>query len=170
MTTLRPVARAMRASAGGSRPIVLGVGSTTVRPPGVLEQEDLVLGHLLVEEPEVVEVGVEVLADPAEVGQAHRLPRAPLVAGGRRLREHHLEIDQQVLVGQGDADRIRRDRAEHRLDLSGGWSRHPYRNAGAISAMNRSRSRRSSSMGRNMLGMNSVSTPADWSWWSCSRI
>ena len=47
---------------------------------------------------------------------------------------------------------------------------HCYRNAGAISVMKRSRSRRSSSSGRNMLGMKSVSTPADWSWWSCSRI
>src|SRR5438093_5326839 len=33
MMTLRPVARAMRASARGSRPSVFGVGSTTVRPP-----------------------------------------------------------------------------------------------------------------------------------------
>src|SRR5262245_25833389 len=38
MTTLRPVARAMRASARGSRPIVLGVGSTTVRPPARLNR------------------------------------------------------------------------------------------------------------------------------------
>src|SRR5439155_19677290 len=135
-----------------------------------LEQQDLVLRHLLVEEPEVVEIGVEVLADPAEVRQAHRLPRAPLVAGRRRLREHHLEIDQEVLVGQGDADRVRRHRAEHRLDLSGERLWHPYRKAGAISVMNRSRSRRSSYRGRNMLGMKSVSTRADRSYWICSRI
>src|SRR5215471_16067137 len=38
MTTLRPVARAMRASARGSRPIVLGVGSITVRPPARLNR------------------------------------------------------------------------------------------------------------------------------------
>src|SRR2546422_11087636 len=36
MMTLRPVARAMRASARGSRPSVFGVGSTTVRPPARL--------------------------------------------------------------------------------------------------------------------------------------
>src|SRR6058998_174136 len=39
MTTLRPVARAMRASAWGSRPIVLAVGSTTVRPPARLNSK-----------------------------------------------------------------------------------------------------------------------------------
>src|SRR5262249_12404434 len=38
MTRWRPVARAMRASAWGSRPIVLGVGSTTVRPPARLNR------------------------------------------------------------------------------------------------------------------------------------
>src|SRR5262249_55935649 len=132
--------------------------------------KDLVLRHSLVEEPEVVEVRVEVLADPAEVLEAHRLPGPPLVAGGRRLREHHLEVDQEVLVRQGDADRVRRHRAEHRLDLAGERARHPYRKAGAISVMNRSRSRRNSASGRNMLGMKSVSTRADRSWWSCSRI
>src|SRR5206468_3145844 len=39
MITLRPVARAMRARARGSRPIVFGVGSTTVRPPACLNSK-----------------------------------------------------------------------------------------------------------------------------------
>src|SRR5213594_497117 len=38
MMTLGPVARAMRASACGSRPSVFGVGSTTVRPPACLKR------------------------------------------------------------------------------------------------------------------------------------
>src|SRR6266446_2598916 len=39
MTTLRPVARARRARAWGSRPRVLGVGSTTVWPPARLKSK-----------------------------------------------------------------------------------------------------------------------------------
>jgi hypothetical protein len=72
----------------------------------------------LVEELQVVQVGAEVLSDPAQVGQTDRLPsQAPLAAGDGRL-EHHLEVDEQVLVGQGDAHRLGRDRAEHGLGLS----------------------------------------------------
>jgi len=99
----------MRARASGSRPIVFGVGSITRAAAGALEQEDLVLGDLLVEEPQVVQVGVEVLPDPAEIGEAHRLPRTALVAGTGGLGEHHLEVDQEMLVGQGDTEGVRPD-------------------------------------------------------------
>ena len=44
----------------------------------VLEQEDLVPGHPLVEQPKIVEVRVEVLADPAEVLEADRPQARPL--------------------------------------------------------------------------------------------
>ena len=119
ITTLSPVARAMRASASGSRASVAGVGIDDRRAARVLEEQDLVRGDLLVGEPQVVEVRVEVLAHPAEVREADRLPRAALVARGRRLREHHLEVDQEVLVGQRHAHRVRSDRPEHRLHLAG---------------------------------------------------
>ena len=85
----------------------------------VLEQQRLVAGRRLVEELEVIEVGAEVVPDPPEVGQAHRLPgQAPLGAVGGLL-EHHLEVDQQVLVGQRDPHRLAGDGAEHGLGLSG---------------------------------------------------
>jgi hypothetical protein len=82
------------------------------------EQRDLVLGRLLVEQPEVVEVGVEVLAHPADVRQVHRLVGEALVAGGGRLPEHHPEVDQQVLVRQRDAHRLGLDGSEDGERLS----------------------------------------------------
>jgi len=90
----------------------------------VLEEEDLVLRDLLVHQAEVVEVRVEVLPHPAEVGEADRLSRARLVPGRRRLHEHHLEVDEQVLVGQRHADLVRPDRPKHGLHLSRERTRH----------------------------------------------
>jgi len=78
-----------------------------------------VVGHV---EARIVRI---VLADPAEVRQAHRLPRAPLVAGRRRLPRTSPEVDEEVLVRQRDADRVRRYGTEHRLDLAGERSGHP---------------------------------------------
>ena len=87
--------------------------------PRVLEEQGLVAGHALVEELKVVEVGAEVLPHPAEIGQADRLPGEPALAAVRRLLEHHLEVDEEMLVGQGDAHGLPCDGAEHGLRLSG---------------------------------------------------
>jgi hypothetical protein len=95
------------------------------RPAGTLEEPDLVDGDPLVGEAQVVEVGVEVLAHPAEVGEAQRLGGAPLVAGRSRLGEHHGEVDEQVLVGERDPHRLRGDHPQHRLHLPGRRARHP---------------------------------------------
>ena len=124
MTMLSPVAREMRASASGSRERLALVGiddGLATHPP---EQHDLVLRGLLVEQPEVVEVGVEVLPHPADVGQTDRLIGQALVAGGGRLAEHHGEVDQQVLVRQRDAHGLGVDGAEHGQRFSGQWARH----------------------------------------------
>src|SRR5262249_60136313 len=51
----------------------------------LFEKENLIRCSLLVLEAKIVEVGVEVLANPAEVGEAYSLPRARLVGGRRRL-------------------------------------------------------------------------------------
>jgi len=122
MTMLRPVAREIRVSARGSRERLTReahVGRVddrlAARAP---EQHDLVERRLLVEQTEVVEVGVEVLPHPAHVGQAHRLIRESLVAGGGRLLEHHREVDEQVLVRQRDAHARRVYGTEHGQRLS----------------------------------------------------
>jgi len=82
-------------------------------PAGVPEEHDLVARGLLVEQAEVVEVRVEVLSHPADVREAHRLVGEALVARGRRFPEHDGEIDEQVLVGQRDAQRGSVDGAEY---------------------------------------------------------
>ena len=108
---------------------------------GVLEQQRLVARHVLVEQAQVVEVRAEVVAHPAEVLHAHGLVGQSALAGRRRLAEHHLEVDQQVLVGQGDAHRVTGDGAEHRLGLSCAWSahhRHPFMRAPVGSCQARS--------------------------------
>ena len=81
---LSPVARAMRASASGiaREAAIGGIHAASGRPRA--EEQGLVAGHLLVEEPEVVEVGAEVLPHPAEVGETHRLTgERPLCARSR---------------------------------------------------------------------------------------
>ena len=93
-------------------------------PAHATEEHDLVLRGLLVEQAEVVEVGVEVLPHPADVGQTDRLIGQSLVAGGRRLAEHHGEVDQQMLVRQRDAHGVGVDGAQHGQRFSGQWARH----------------------------------------------
>src|SRR5256714_4835419 len=90
------------------------VGARASRPGCSINGEP----GLLVEQPEIVEIRVEVLADPAEIREAHRLVSERLVARGGRLPEHHREIDQQVLVRQGDAHRLGVDGAEHGQSLA----------------------------------------------------
>ena len=123
MTTLSPGARdASQRERVAGQPLRRGVDHRPAARP--FEEEDLVPRHLLVEQAEVIEVGVEVLPHPAEVGQGDGLPGAPLVAGRGRLGEHHREIDEQVLVRQRDPDRVGRNRTEHGLDLTGARSWH----------------------------------------------
>ena len=85
----------------------------------MLEQEGFVAGDLLVEELEVIEVGAEVLPHPAQIGEAYRLSGQSALAAVCRLLEHHLEVDEEMLVGQGDAHRFPGDGAQHGLRLSG---------------------------------------------------
>ena len=103
---VEPGGPATRASASG----IAGepaVGRVHEGPAArVLEEEGLVARHLLVEELEVVEVRAEVVPDPAEVGQAHRLPGQAALRTGGGLAEHDREVDEEVLVGQGDAHRL----------------------------------------------------------------
>ena len=88
----------------------------------VLEEQRLVARDVLVEQAQVVEVRAEVLADPAEVLHAHGLVGEAALAGGRRRAEHHLEVDQQVLVRERDAHLVGRNGAEHGLRVH----RYPF--------------------------------------------
>ena len=116
---LSPVARATRARASGSRASAAIGGIHEGLAARVLEEQGLVAGHALVEELEVVEVGAEVLPHPAEIGQADRLPGESALAAVRGLLEHHLEVDEEMLVGQRDAHGLPCDGAKHGLRLSG---------------------------------------------------
>jgi hypothetical protein len=86
---------------------------------GPREEPNLVLGRALVEEPQVVEVAVEVVPDPAEVLERHGLVRETLLAALARLDEHDLEVDEEVLMRQRDAHRVAGDGPEHGLRFSG---------------------------------------------------
>ena len=100
-----------------ARPAIGGVDD---RPAaGRAVEEELVVGHLLVEEPEVVEVRAEVPPDPAQVVEAHRLTRERPLRLALGLLEHDREVDEDVLVRQGDAHVLRADRTEDGLGLSG---------------------------------------------------
>src|SRR5260370_23804321 len=119
MMMLRPVARATRASASGSRARPRLVGSTKVWPPACLKRSASSRATASSSswrwsrwerkwwrtEPRF-----------ARLTGCRESPRPAPVAG---LPEHDLEVDQQVLVGQGDAHRLPRDGAEHGLGLAG---------------------------------------------------
>jgi hypothetical protein len=79
---------------------------------------------LLVEQAQVVEIRVEVLPHPPDVRERHRLMRETLVARGRRLLEHDLEVDQQMLVRQRDAHGVGLHGPEHGLGLTRQRVRH----------------------------------------------
>src|SRR5262249_60090567 len=106
------------------------------------------------------------------------LPAAVEVVGGGEVLDGE-GVDVPPRRGQGVEDGaleplpapvgIRRPRVARRRHGRRAGPRD-YRNAGAISAMKRSRSRRRSASGRNRLGMNTASTLASRSRWSCSLI
>ena len=77
---LRPVARAMRASASGSRARPRFVGSTKVWPPACLKSSASSRATFSSRSRRLSRFDAEVLAHPAEVGQADRLPGQALVA------------------------------------------------------------------------------------------
>ena len=240
MTTLSPVARAMRASARGSRPSVFGVGSTTVPPPARLNNRISSWATRSSRSRRLSRLALKFWRTHprfARLTGSHARPLSlapagsanitlksirrcscgsvtPIASGatapstvwicpwnGRGMRASQF-IDHSTLVLKScsSADQcppracvatprfgddlkwhasfsalaVEPGASGHRRAwttraggpssrTSSGPERPSYRNAGAISAMNRSRSRRSSSSGRNMLGMNSVSTRADWS-------
>ena len=80
------------------------------------EQHRLLDGGVLVDQHEVVPAAEGVVPGPRQVVQADRLESEAALGCGLGLLEYDREVEEQVLVGRGSAQRLRRDRAEHRLD------------------------------------------------------
>ena len=105
MTMLSPVAREMRRSARGSRPMPWQVGSTTVRPPCRREGLEFLDGERLVVERDVVLVDERVLPQLAEdldadetlgeilpLRRLRRVPPAAAVVEDMLVHEGHAEL------------------------------------------------------------------------------